>query len=257
MRPVKMDGRCSGKVVLITGAARGQGAAAARIFAAEGAHVMVTDVLAAEGRMTAEAIRREHGGRAAMFRALDVGSEADWRRVVGETESAFGPLDVLVNNAGILSPHRISKTTEEEWDRIMRVNAAGVFLGMKHAVPSMRKAGGGSIVNVASTSAFAAGELAAAYHASKGAVRSLALSAAVQFAADGIRVNTVFPGPVDTDMLWDAYRPEHVRRFHAEHPMGRMARPEEIAWGVLFLASDASSYMTGSELVMDGGWTAR
>ena len=257
MRFVSGYGRLKDKVALITGAARGQGSAEARIFAGEGAKVVVCDTLASQGMAVADGINEEHGGGTAMFYPLDVSREADWEQAVRATASRFGSLDVLVNNAGILSPHRIAETTIEEWDRLMSVNAAGVFLGIKHAVPSMRAAGGGSIVNVASISAIAAGELAAAYHASKGAVRSLARSAAMQFAPECIRVNTVFPGPVDTPMLWEAYQPAHVKRFDTEHPMGRMAEPEEIAYGVLFLASDESSYMTGAELVIDGGWTAR
>ena len=257
MRSVSGYGRLQGKVALITGAARGQGSVEARIFADEGAKVVVCDVLAGEGEAAADRINREHGAGAAIFCPLDVSREADWEKAVEATASGFGSLDVLVNNAGILSPHRIVETTVEEWDRLMAVNAAGVFLGRKHAVPRMRAAGGGSIVNVASISAMTAGELAAAYHASKGAVRSLARSAALQFAAERIRVNTVFPGPVNTPMLWEAYQPAHVGRFDTEHPMGRMAEPEEIAYGVLFLASDESSYMTGAELVIDGGWTAQ
>ncbi len=257
MRAVNGHGRLAGKVALITGAARGQGAAEAMLFAREGARVVACDLLAEQGGAVVDRINRDLGERSAVFCRLDVSREEDWRRAVAGAESAFGAVTVLVSNAGVLSPSRILETSEREWDRTMAVNAAGPFLGIKHAVPSMRAAGGGSIVNVASISAMAAGPLAAAYHASKGAVRSLSRAAAIQFAGDGIRVNTVFPGPVDTPMLWEAYPAQHVRRFETEHPMGRMADPGEIAGGVLFLASDESSYMTGSELVIDGGWTAQ
>ena len=250
-------GRLAGKVALITGAARGQGAVESALFAREGASVVACDVQVGPGEAVVDRINDGRTGPAALFCRLDVSCEDDWERAVAEAESAFGPISVLVSNAAVLWPCPILETTEEEWDRTMAVNAAGPFLGIKHAVPSMRRAGGGSIVNVASISAMTAGPLAAAYHASKGAVRSLSRAAAIQFAGDGIRVNTVFPGPVDTPMLWEAYPAAHVGRFETEHPMGRMARPEEVASGVLFMASDDSSYMTGSELVIDGGWTAQ
>lgn len=254
---VNMHGRLAEKVAIITGAARGQGAVEAEMFAAEGARVVACDVLVEEGEAVVDRINREHGNGTAVFLRLDVSEEIEWQRAVGATVSTFGALHVLVNNAGILSPETILETSSEDWDRMMAVNAAGPFLGMKHSVPAMRAAGGGSIVNVASVSAMTAGRLGAAYHASKGAIRSLAKSVAIQLVGDGIRVNTVFPGPVDTPMIRETYRPGHIGRFDTEHPMGRLARPEEIAYGVLFLASDESSYMTGSELVIDGGWTAR
>ncbi len=257
LQQISTPGRLAGKVALITGTARGQGAVEAAMFAAEGARVVACDVLAKDGRAVVDRINREHGDGTAVFCSLDVAHEDDWVRAMGVVVSHFGSLDILVNNAGALSPEAILETTLETWDRMMAVNGAGPFLGIKHAVPVMRQVGGGSIVNVASISAMTAGKLCAAYHASKGAIRSLARSAAVQLTADGIRVNTVFPGPVDTPMLHETYRPSHLSRFDTEHPMGRMARPEEIAYGVLFLASDESSYMTGSELVIDGGWTAQ
>ena len=250
-------GRLAGKSSLITGAARGQGSVEAAMFAREGARVVVCDVLEEAGGAVADAINADRGPGTALFCRLDVSREADWKRAIGLTCETFGALNVLVNNAGVLSPETITETTIETWDRMVAVNAAGPFLGIKHAVPAMRRVGGGSIVNVASVSAITAGKLGAAYHASKGAIRSLARSAAVQLAGDGIRVNTVFPGPVDTLMLRETYEPSHLARFDTQHPMGRMAMPEEIAHGVLFLASDESSYMTGSELVIDGGWTAQ
>jgi cyclopentanol dehydrogenase len=251
------EGRLAGKTALITGAARGQGAVEAAMFAREGAHVVVCDVLEQGGRAVTNAINSDHGQSIAVFCRLDVSCEGDWEQAIELASTTFGALDVLVNNAGVLSPETITETTVETWDRMVAVNAAGSFLGIKHAVPAMRRVGGGSIVNVASVSAMTAGKLGAAYHASKGAIRSLARSAAVQMAGDGIRVNTVFPGPVDTPMLRETYEPSHLDRFDTLHPMGRMAMPEEIAHGVLFLASDESSYMTGSELVIDGGWTAQ
>jgi cyclopentanol dehydrogenase len=254
---VKTKGRLAGKSALITGGARGQGAVEAAMFACEGARVAVCDILEEDSRAVTDAINSEHGQGTAVFCRLDVSNESDWERAIDLATETFGALNVLVNNAGVLSPETITETTVETWDRMVAVNAAGPFLGIKHAVPAMRLVGGGSIVNVASVSAITAGKLGAAYHASKGAIRSLARSAAVQLAGDGIRVNTVFPGPVDTPMLRETYEPSHLSRFDTQHPMGRMAMPEEIAQGVLFLASDESSYMTGSELVIDGGWTAQ
>ena len=248
--------RLPGKVVLITGAAGGQGTVEAHMLAAEGAVIVVCDVEEERGRIVAEQIKVRHGTGTAVFHKLDVTCEEDWKRTLSITLSSFGTLDVLVNNAGILSPETILETSVKNWDEIISVNTAGTFLGIKQAAPAMRSNGGGSIVNVASVSAMTAGKLAAAYHASKGAVRSLARSAAIQLAKDDIRVNTVFPGPVDTPMIRNTYSLAHIRRFDVEHPMRRMATAEEIAYGVLFLASEDSSYMTGAELVIDGGWTA-
>ena len=248
-------GRVDSKVAIVSGAGNGQGKAEAKLLAQEGAKVAIGDLRDDDGKAVAEEINQSGGE--AMFVHLDVTNEDSWIQAIDAVVGAFGRLNVLVNNAGLSGSSQADLMGTDGWHKIMAVNATGPFLGIKHAVPRMRAAGGGSIVNVASISAMTAGELAAAYHASKGAVRSLARSAALQFAAERIRVNTVFPGPVNTPMLWEAYQPAHVGRFDTEHPMGRMAEPEEIAYGVLFLASDESSYMTGAELVIDGGWTAQ
>lgn len=247
--------RLKDKVAIITGASRGQGEAEARMFAREGAKVVMTDVLVEAGQKVAEQIN-ETGGTA-MFLQQDVMDEARWKEVVAATVKEFGKVDILVNNAAILRAERVVETTVEQWDLVMGINSTGVFLGTREVIPHMKQNGGGSIVNIASTSANTAGDMAAAYHASKGAVRIFTKAAAIQYAKDNIRVNSVHPGPVDTGMLRETYTKEHLDRFNQQHPMSRMGVPDEIAYGVLFLASDESSYMTGSELIIDGGWTAQ
>ncbi len=247
--------RLSGKVALITGGARGQGAAEARLFAREGAAVVIGDVREEEGRRL-EAEITQAGGQA-RFVGLDVTSEEDWQAAVEVTVEEFGKFNILVNNAAILRLESIEKTTREGWDQVMGVNATGVFLGMKHAVVGMRRAGGGSIVNISSVSAMTARPWAAAYHASKGAIRILSRVAALEYAKDNIRVNSVYPGSVDTEMLTEAYPKEHLARTRGANPLGRSGTPEEVAWAVLFLASDEASFITGSELVVDGGHHAQ
>ena len=249
--------RLEGKVALISGGARGQGAAEARLFSQEGAKVVIGDILDAEGQQV-EAEIAETGGEC-VYVHLDVTSEEDWRAAIGEAVSRFGKLDVLVNNAGIFPPASIEDTTEELWDRIMDINGKGVFLGTKLAIPEMRKAGGGSIINISSVAGLRASAGAAAYGASKGAVRLFTKSTAVQYARDNIRANSVHPGVIETDMtLPNLLIDEDARRRSAERvPLGRIGMPEDVAYGVLFLASDESSFMTGSELVIDGGRTAR
>jgi cyclopentanol dehydrogenase len=250
--------RLEGKVAIISGAARGQGAAEARLFAKEGAKVVLADVLEVEGTKVAAEIA-EHGGDA-VFARLDVTKEDDWRRVVQLAVQRFGKVDILVNNAGIWRGGTVESTATQTWDQVMDVNAKGVFLGTKHVIPEMRKAGGGSIVNISSVAGFRGGANSTAYTASKGAVRLLTKSTAVQYGKDKIRCNSVHPGLIDTDMLRDLRResaaiglPQTASR---PLPLGREGSAEEVATCVLFLASDESSYVTGSELVVDGGLMA-
>jgi 3alpha(or 20beta)-hydroxysteroid dehydrogenase len=241
-------GRLDGKVAVISGGARGQGAAEARLFAAEGARVVVGDVLDDEGR----AVAAELGPEAA-YAPLDVTDEAGWAAVVELAEERFGPVDVLVNNAGILQFQALHKMDLADFERILRVNLTGVFLGMKAVVPSMVRAGGGSIVNISSTAGLQGLPGLGAYVASKWGVRGLTKTAAIDLGPKGIRVNSVHPGGIDTPML-EGTDPEAP--FYKRLPVARMGRPEEAARAVLFLASDESSYTTGAELTVDGGATA-
>ena len=247
--------RLAGKVALISGGARGQGAAEARLFAREGAAVVIGDLREELGRkLEADIVQ---SGERALFVRLNVASEEDWKAAIESTLEQFGKLDILVNNAAILRLEGLEKTTREGWDQVMDVNATGVFLGMKHAVVGMRRAGGGAIVNISSVSAITASPWAAAYHASKGAVRILSRVGALEYAKDNIRVNSVYPGSVDTEMLTEVYSTEHLKGTRGANPLGRIGTPEEIAWAVLFLASDEASFITGSELVVDGGHHAQ
>ena len=248
--------RLQGKVAIITGGARGQGEAEARMFVREGAKVVFGDVLDDEGRQV-EAEIAAAGGEAVYVR-LDVTDEDAWREAVGTAVSRFGKVDILVNNAGIASWNAGDDASVEEWDRIMEVNAKGVFLGTKAVIPAMRAAGGGSIINISSISGMVGQvNIHPGYNASKGAVRILTKSTAVQHAAEGIRCNSIHPGPVKTPMTERSWsNPEWLQATERRTPLGRYADPDEIAYGVLFLASDESSFMTGSEMVIDGGVTA-
>jgi NAD(P)-dependent dehydrogenase (short-subunit alcohol dehydrogenase family) len=248
--------RLAGKVALVSGAASGMGQSEATIFAREGAKVIVADILEMEGKQVADKIAA--GGGQARFVKLDVTSEAEWDAAVKAAVGAFGKLDVLVNNAGISGTYDTDMLSSAAWDKVMAVNAKGVFLGMKHAIPLMKKAGGGAIVNISSISGFVGQDgVHMAYNASKGAVRIMTKTAAVQLAGDGIRVNSVHPGfmpPMRTsktsaDPTWRA-------TMLAAVPMKREGRVEEVAHAVLFLASDEASYITGTELVVDGGYLA-
>ena len=248
--------RLAGKVALISGAASGMGQSEATIFAKEGAKVIVADVLEAEGKQVADKIVA--GGGQARFVKLDVTNDAEWDAATKAALSAFGKLDVLVNNAGISGTYDSDMLSSVAWDKVMSINAKGVFLGMKHVIPLMKQAGGGAIVNISSISGFVGQDgVHMAYNASKGAVRIMTKTAAVQFAPDGIRVNSVHPGfmpPMRTsktsaDPTWRA-------KMLAAVPMKREGRVEEVAHAVLFLASDEASYITGTELVVDGGYLA-
>jgi cyclopentanol dehydrogenase len=250
-------GRLDGKVALISGGARGQGAAEARMFTRDGAKVVFGDILDAEGRQV-EAEIRAAGGEATYVH-LDVTSEDAWRAAVDTAEKAYGKLNVLVNNAGIYIRKRIEETTEDDLDQILAVNVKGVFLGVKHAIPAMRRAGGGSIINISSTAGLV-GNLygSPSYTSTKGAVRLFTKSTAVQHAKDNIRCNSVHPGPIQTDMLDAAMGPAEERSERMSRvPLGHIGTVDDIAYGVLYLASDESSFVTGSELVIDGGSTAQ
>jgi cyclopentanol dehydrogenase len=244
-------------VALISGGARGIGAAEARLFAKEGAKVVIGDVLEAEGRELESQIRATGGN--AVFLGLDVTRESDWKRTVDSTVREFDKLNVLVNNAGIGDSMTIEDTPIEAWDRVMAVNATRVFLGMKTAIPAMRRAGGGSIVNISSQLGIVGVETSSAqYQASKGAVRLMTKTTAIQYAKDRIRANSVHPGLIVTAMT-EGIRtnPELYKLNLSRVPPGRYGMPDEVAYCVLYLASDESAYVTGSELVIDGGWTAQ
>lgn len=247
--------RLAGKVAIISGAASGMGAEESRLFGREGAKVVLADVLEAEGK-DVEADIKSSGGDA-LFVHTDVTREADWQRVVQSAVSHFGKLDILVNNAGVSSTSVADPLDTEGWRRIMEVNATGVFFGTKYAIPAMQRAGGGAIVNISSIMGFVGGEGGhPAYHASKGAVRIFTKAMAVKYGPDGIRINSVHPGfmpPMRTSNPNPADREAHIGLT----PLRRLGKPIEVAYGVLFLASDEASFITGTELVIDGGFIAR
>ncbi len=249
-------GRLDGKVALISGGARGQGAEEARLMAQEGAKVVFGDILDDQGKQVEAGITE--AGLEATYVHLDVTRESEWVSAVETAVGKYGGLHILVNNAGILIRKSIEETTEEDWDRIMAINVKGVFLGTKHAIPAMRNSGGGSIVNISSTAGLVGSlEGSPSYTATKGAVRLFTKATAIQHAKDGIRCNSVHPGPIDTEMIRDTLSdPDRLATRMRRLPMGRIGTAADIAYGVLYLASDEASFVTGTELVIDGGTTA-
>jgi NAD(P)-dependent dehydrogenase (short-subunit alcohol dehydrogenase family) len=254
--------RVADKVAIVTGAAMGIGKACAELLAAEGAAVAITDRETAAGRAVSDVL--SNAGHRAIFIEHDVSREDQWERVVAEVLNTFGKIDILVNNAGIGWFGDVEHTTIDDWHSILRVNLDGVFLGIKHTIPSMRAFGGGSIINISSIEGLIGDPQLAAYNASKGAVRLLTKSAALYTARERtrIRVNSVHPGYILTPMVEHALTasgdPEMMRKsIEALHPVGHLGQPIDIAYGVLYLASDESTFVTGSELVIDGGYTAQ
>ena len=249
--------RLKSKVAFISGGARGMGASEGRLFSKEGAKVVLGDLREDLGRKVASEIRASGGE--AIFIKLDVTDEQSWRRAISETISQFGQLDILVNNAGITATGGILETSEETWISVMDVNAKGVFLGTKVAIPEMKQISGGSIINISSQMGLVGSDTGnPAYNASKGAVHIFTMSAALRHAKDGIRINSVHPGPINTPMLSSGFTDtERERAVLSRTPMGRRGEPDEVAYGVLFLASDEASFITGASLVIDGGYLAQ
>lgn len=241
--------RLSGKIVIVTGGARGMGAAHARRFVAEGAQVVITDLNEEAGQELALEL-----GEQALFIKQDVTKADDWANVISTAENKFGHVNVLVNNAGISISSNIEHMTEEQYRKIIDINQVSVFLGIKAVLASMKQAGGGSIVNISSINGLVGG--APGYTDSKFAVRGITKAAAIEFAQYGIRVNSVHPGVIETPMVTEGDAVEQIKAFAKMIPLQRMAQSEEITNLVLFLASDESSYSTGSEFVADGGLTA-
>ena len=250
-------GRLDGKVALISGGARGQGAREVEVFASEGAKVVFGDILDHEGQAVEEKI--SSAGGEASYLHLDVTGDEDWQRAVDLAEARYGKLDILVNNAGIARSENVEDTTEELWERVMSINTTGVFLGTRKAIPAMRRAGGGSIINLSSVAGLVGRRWAgAAYSASKGAVRIFSKATAMQYAPDRIRCNSIHPGPIQTLMLGVTDNdPTLMATRLAEIPLGRIGTVDDVASGALFLASDESSWITGIELTIDGGVTAQ
>jgi 3(or 17)beta-hydroxysteroid dehydrogenase len=266
MREHAKQGRVDGKVALITGGASGIGAASAQILSREGASVIITDLQDEAGEALATAINA--GGGTALFIRHDVTSEAEWMAVCDQVMSRFGRLDILVNCAGttVRRPSFPTEATFEEWRRVTSVNLDGVFLGTKHALIAMRASNpvNGSIINISSILGIVGAAGVGAYNASKGGVRAYTKSVALSCAEDGlkVRVNSLHPGFIDTPLLQKALeRSKDIeaarKRYDALQPVGHMGEPHDIAYGVLYLASDESRFMTGAELVIDGGYTAR
>ena len=249
--------RFKNKVVFISGAAKGQGAVEARMFGSEGAKVVITDILDELGTSLSEELRKE--GMQSIYLHLDVTKEDQWIEVYAKTLAKFNTIDILINNAGIVARNNIENTTKLEWETIMEVNATSAFLGTKFVIPIMRNSGGGVIINISSTGALVSSStLGVPYAASKAAMHLLTKTTALQHAQDNIRCNSVHPGPINTDMLDSiTSNPDLLKSYEDKIPLGRLGRPEEVAAAVLFLASDDASFITGTELIIDGGLLAQ
>ena len=246
--------RIEGKIAIVTGGASGIGEATTRLFVSEGAKVVIADIDDEKGNALEAELN--HDGEVARYRQFDVTQESRWIEVVGEVMDTWGRLDVVVNNAGMsgVGRARVEETTVENWDTVFAVNSTAIMLGTKTAIPAMRKNGGGSVVNVSSIFGIVGSPAGAAYHASKGAARTFSKAAAIQCAPDNIRVNSVHPGFTDTPMTLDIHSQKEIRDAREKMPpLGRLGLPDDIAYGILYLACDESSWVTGVELVIDGG----
>lgn len=246
-------GRLSGKVAIITGAALGMGAAEAKLFAKEGAKVVATDI---KDDVLQEVINeiKASGGEAIGLKH-NVVSEEEWKSVIQIAVDTYGKVDILVNNAGIASPKTMTQMDMAEWNKVMDINLNGCVLGMKYVIPEMQKAGGGSLINISSIGGIVGMAGSSPYTAAKGALRALSKSAAVEYGKDKIRVNSVHPGIIETPMTADTFT-DALPFYKTFTQLPYFGQPEDVAYGVLFLASDESRFMTGAELVIDGGWTA-
>jgi 3(or 17)beta-hydroxysteroid dehydrogenase len=253
--------RVKDKVAIVTGAATGIGCATAQLLAQEGAKVVVTTDANITGAEETVANIKSIGGEA-IFIQQDITVEADWKKVIDKTLNTYGRLDILVNNAGIMIAKEIENTTLDDWQRVMKINLDGVFLGTKFAIGAMKKSGGGSIINMSSVLGLVGNfDHTSAYSASKGGIRLFTKAAAVECSKSGlnynIRVNSIHPGVIETPMAAPVFTNKEFRKaMENDHPIGRLGNPMDVAYGVLYLASDESSFITGTELVIDGGWTA-
>lgn len=250
-------GRVDGRIAIVTGGAKGIGKASARMLAEEGAAVAVTDIDETAGRDTVAGIV-ENGGQAAFFEH-DVSDEDDWKRVVAAVQDEFGVPDILVNNAGIYRIEPLDEVSVEDWRHLMDINVTGVFLGMKHCTPLMRENGGGSVINLSSVAGLVGLPNHSCYGASKGAVRTMTKDAAMELAPDGIRVNSIHPAYIDTEMADYGAEVQEASKeeLGAMHPIGHMGEPDDVAYAVVYLASEEAKFVTGAELVLDGGFTAQ
>ena len=249
--------RFSDKVVFISGGAKGQGAVEAKMFGAENAKVIIGDILDDSGKALEKELTSL--GINCTYLHLDVTNESEWEDAYAQALSKYSGLDILINNAGIVSRSSITETSLDEWEKVLSVNATGSFIGTKLGVPIMKDLGGGSIVNISSTGGLVSSPtLGAAYASSKAAMHLLTKTTALQYASDNIRCNSVHPGPIDTDMLSQiTSNSDLLKKYEEKIPLGRLGRPEEVAHAVMFLASDEASFITGTELIIDGGMLAQ